>query len=90
MMPSLGVIIHPFQLPAGWNLTGPNNFTWNNNYSKAEYTNTQQDLPDKSYPRHVGFWLVGLFCWKETRIMDPYFQYFSLDSSEITITTMSN
>jgi hypothetical protein len=48
MMPLLGVIIHPFQLPAGWNLTEPNNFTENNNYSKAEYINTQQDLPDKS------------------------------------------
>jgi hypothetical protein len=33
---------------------------------------------------------VGLFCQKATRIMDPYFQYFSLGSSEITITTMSN
>jgi hypothetical protein len=30
MMPSL-VIIHPFQLPAGWNLTRPNN-TFNNNF----------------------------------------------------------
>jgi hypothetical protein len=48
-MPSLVVIIHPFQLPAGWNFTGPNNSPENNNYSKAEYTNTQQDLPDKSY-----------------------------------------
>jgi hypothetical protein len=27
-MPSL-VLFHPFQLPAGWNLTKPNN-TWNN------------------------------------------------------------
>jgi hypothetical protein len=49
------VPFHPFQLPAGWNLTRPNN-TCNNNLtrpnntcnnilkSKAEYTNTQQDL----------------------------------------------
>jgi hypothetical protein len=48
-MPSLGVIIHPFQLPAAWNLTRPKTSPENNNYSKAEYTNTQQDLPNKSY-----------------------------------------
>jgi hypothetical protein len=30
--------------------------------------------------RHVGFWLVGLFCQKAFRIMEPYFQYFSSDS----------
>jgi hypothetical protein len=40
--------------------------------------------------RHVDFWLVSLFCQKATRIMDLYFQYFSSDSSEIIITTMSN
>jgi hypothetical protein len=49
----------------------------------------------KTYPTkvpscHAGFWLVGLFCQKATRIMDPYFQYFSLDSSEIIITMMSD
>jgi hypothetical protein len=49
----------------------------------------------KTYPikvtsRHVGFWLVGLFCQKETRFIDPYFQYFSSDSSKIIITMMSN
>jgi hypothetical protein len=49
----------------------------------------------KAYPtrvtsRHVGFWLVGLFCQKATRIMDPYFQHFSSDSSEIIIIIMSN
>jgi hypothetical protein len=46
--------------------------------------------PTNVTPRHVGFWLVGLFCQKATRIMGPYFQYFSSISSEITITTMSN
>jgi hypothetical protein len=46
--------------------------------------------PTKVTSRHVGFWLVGLFCQKATRIMGPYFQYFSSNSSEITITTMSN
>jgi hypothetical protein len=39
-MPLLGVIIHPFQLPAGWNLTTQTTSLENNNYSKAEYTNT--------------------------------------------------
>jgi hypothetical protein len=46
--------------------------------------------PAKVTSRHVGFWLVGLFCQKATRIMDPYFQYFSSISSEIIITMMSN
>jgi hypothetical protein len=27
VMPLFGVIIHPFQLPARWNLTRPNNFS---------------------------------------------------------------
>jgi hypothetical protein len=40
--------------------------------------------------RHVDFWPVGLFCQKATRIMDPYFQYFSSNSSEVIITMMSN
>jgi hypothetical protein len=60
MMPLLGVVIHPFQLPAGWNLTRPNNFTLSNNYSKAEYTNTKQDVTDKSYPKTCsafGWWI---------------------------------
>jgi hypothetical protein len=35
--------------------------------------------------RHIGFWLVDLFFQKATRIMDPYFQCFSSDSSEIII-----
>jgi hypothetical protein len=46
--------------------------------------------PTKVTSRHVGFWLEGLFCQKATRIMDPYFQYFSSNSSEIIITMMSN
>jgi hypothetical protein len=44
MMPLHGVIIHPFQPPAGWNLTRPNNFTL-----KQQFKHTQQDLLDKSY-----------------------------------------
>jgi hypothetical protein len=46
--------------------------------------------PTKVTSRHVGFWLVGLFCQKATRIMGPYFQYFISISSAITITAMSN
>jgi hypothetical protein len=48
-MPLLGAIIHPFQLPARWNLTRPNNFTLKQRLKQAEYTNTQEDLPDQSY-----------------------------------------
>jgi hypothetical protein len=32
--------------------------------SKAEYTNTLQDLSTEVTSRHVGFWLMGLFCQK--------------------------
>jgi hypothetical protein len=46
--------------------------------------------PTKVTSSHVGFWLVDLFCQKATRIMDPYFQYFSSISSEIIITMVSN
>jgi hypothetical protein len=46
--------------------------------------------PTKVTSNHVGLWLVGLFYQKATRIMDPYFQHCSSDSSEITITTMNN
>jgi hypothetical protein len=35
MMPLLGVVIHPFQLPAGWNLTRPNNFTWKQQFKQG-------------------------------------------------------
>jgi hypothetical protein len=47
MMQSL-VIIHPFQLPVGWNLSTPHItcITWKQHLNyKAEYTNTQQGLP---------------------------------------------
>jgi hypothetical protein len=40
--------------------------------------------------RHVGPLAGGFVCQKATRIMDPYFQYFSSDSSKIIITIMSN
>jgi hypothetical protein len=47
----------------------------NNNKSKAEYTNTQQDLPDKKKVRldMQGFLAGGFFCQKHLRV-DPYFQ----------------
>jgi hypothetical protein len=48
MMPSL-VVFHPLQLPARQDLSRPHvtkSITWKQqNYSKAEYTNTQQVLP---------------------------------------------
>jgi hypothetical protein len=47
----------------------------NNNKSKAEYTNTQQDLPDKRKVRldMQGFLAVGFVCQKRLRV-NPYFQ----------------
>jgi hypothetical protein len=47
MMQSL-IIIHPFQLLAGWNFSKPHitRISWKQHLnSKAEYTNTQQGLP---------------------------------------------
>jgi hypothetical protein len=47
MMQSL-YVIHSFQLPAGWKFSGPHItcITCKKHLnSKAEYTNTQQDLP---------------------------------------------
>jgi hypothetical protein len=41
------VVLHPLQLPAGRDLSGPHiteGITWINILSKAEYTNTQQVL----------------------------------------------
>jgi hypothetical protein len=47
----------------------------NHNKSRAENTNTKQDLPDKNKIRLEckAFWLLGLFCQKRLRV-DPYFQ----------------
>jgi hypothetical protein len=42
MMPSV-VVFHPLQLPAGH--TSSKALPGSTHYSKAEYTNTQQDLP---------------------------------------------
>jgi hypothetical protein len=89
-MPLLGVIIHPFQLPARWNLTRTNNFTYKQQLARLSILILSKTYPTKVTSRHVGLLAGGLFCQKATRIMDPYFQYFSSDSSEITITMMSN
>jgi hypothetical protein len=54
-MMQLLVIIHPFQLPAGWNLSRPHItcITWKQRLnSKAEYTNTQQGLPVQNKRRY--------------------------------------
>jgi hypothetical protein len=70
------VIIHPlFQLPAWWTLFKPNIIAYKQHlYSKAEYTNTQQDFTVPKINLHLdmqGFWLVGLFCQKATKIIGP-------------------
>jgi hypothetical protein len=69
MMQSL-FVIHPFQLPAGWKLSGPHIrcITWNNVY-KARLSIL---ILSKTYPSKrktlplvmQGFWLVGLFAKK--------------------------
>jgi hypothetical protein len=47
MMPLLGVIHHSSSQLGGIS-PGQTTSPEHNNYSKAGYTNTQQDLPDKS------------------------------------------
>jgi hypothetical protein len=68
MMPSV-VILHPLQLPAGWISSGhtsPKALPGATDYSKAKYTNTQQDLPVgiTTFPTldMKGFLATGLFC----------------------------
>jgi hypothetical protein len=68
MMPSF-VILHPLQLPAGRDLSGPHitkGITWSNR-SKTEYTNTQKDLPvgdiyftNSRHERLFGHWFLLL------------------------------
>jgi hypothetical protein len=67
MMPSV-VIFHPLQLPAGRDLSESHiteNIIWITYYSKAEYTNTQQDLPvgdiyftNSRHERLFGHWVA--------------------------------
>jgi hypothetical protein len=67
MMASV-VILHPLQLPAGRDLTGhtsPKALPGSTYYSKAEYTNTQQDLPvgdnhitNSRHERLSGHWVA--------------------------------
>jgi hypothetical protein len=69
MMQSL-FVTHPFQLPAGWEFSGPHIrcITWNNIY-KARLSIL---ILSKTYPSKrktlplvmPGFWLVGLFAKK--------------------------
>jgi hypothetical protein len=58
--PLLNVLIHLFQLQPGGILLGQTTSPENNNYSKSEYTNTQQDLPDQKLPLDMpafGWWV---------------------------------
>jgi hypothetical protein len=69
------VILHPLQLPAGRDLSGPHitkGIPGATDYSKAEYTNTQQDLPVGdvyfTYSKHdrlYGHWVSLLKSNKE-------------------------
>jgi hypothetical protein len=80
------VIIHPFQLPDRWDLSRPNLVAHKQHlYSKIECT-ARLTRPKIKIPLDMqGLWLVGMFCQKATKIIDPYFQYFSSSSSELTI-----
>jgi hypothetical protein len=72
MMQSL-VIIHPFQLPTGWNLSRPHItcITWKQHLnSKAEYTNTQQGLPVQIKDvtsNHARLLACGFVCQRATK-----------------------
>jgi hypothetical protein len=64
------VVLHPLHLPAGRDLSGPHTpkaLPGATDYSKAKYTNTQQDLPvgDNYFTnsRHDRlFWPLSFFC----------------------------
>jgi hypothetical protein len=83
MMPSF-VVLHPLQLPAGRDLSRPHinkGVPGTTYYSKAEYINTQQDLPvgdnyitNSRHDRLFGHWVS--FAEKQQRVC-PYFQDFS-------------
>jgi hypothetical protein len=85
MMQSL-LIIHPFQLPAGWKFSGPyiRCITWNNIY-KARLSIL---ILSKTYPSKrntlplvmQGFWLVGLFA-KKLLNCESLLSHFSSSSS---------
>jgi hypothetical protein len=69
MMQSL-LVIHPFQLPAGWKFSGPHItcITWNNIYKERVsilILNKTYPSKGKTLPLVMqGFWLVGLFAKK--------------------------
>jgi hypothetical protein len=74
MMPSF-IVLHPLQLPAGQYLSGPHitkGITCGtSDYSKVEYTNTQQDLPvGVNYftnSRHDRLLATGVFLLKSNK-----------------------
>jgi hypothetical protein len=62
-MPLLSVIIHPFQLPAGWKFSGPHItcITWNNIYKAwLSILILSKTYPSKVTSRYVGL-LAGGF-----------------------------
>jgi hypothetical protein len=85
MMQSL-FVIHPFQLPAGWEFFGPHItcITWNNIYKarmsililSKTYPSKRKTLPLIMYD----FWLVGLFA-KKLLSSESLLSHFSSSSS---------
>jgi hypothetical protein len=69
MMQSL-FVIHPFQLPAGWKVSGPHIrcITWNNIYkARLSILILSKTYPSKRKTLSIvmqGFWLVSLFAKK--------------------------
>jgi hypothetical protein len=85
MMQSL-LVIHPFQLPAGWKFSGTHItcITWNNIYkARLSILILSKTYPSKGKTLPLlmqGFWLVGLFA-KKLLSSESLLSYFSSCSS---------
>jgi hypothetical protein len=79
-------VIHPFQLPAGWEFFGPHItcITWNNIYkARMSILILSKTYPSKRKTLRLimhGFWLVGLFA-KKLLSSESLLSHFSSSSS---------
>jgi hypothetical protein len=77
---------HPLKLPTIRDRTRPDGFTWNHKLSKTEYTNTQQDLPDKKKVQlDMQDFLAGGFVLPKATKSWSLLSNFSSSSSMLTI-----
>jgi hypothetical protein len=80
------LVIHPFQLPAGWKFSGPHItcITWNNIYkARLSILILSKTYPSKGKTLPLlmrGFWLVGLFA-KKLLSSESLLSHFSSSSS---------